>query len=121
MPELCTLFNEYCCIILEKVFPKFVWPSLQIVSICTRNASTREDTEMMLSTVNTATNNGNFTNNTVTFHNEEENAHITEWQLKPIETPKMIIPAHPTQEIQKHLQKTANLSRTQQTSQALLE
>ena len=40
---------------------------------------------MMLSTVNTATNNGNFTNNTVMYH-KEENAHITDWQLKPIET-----------------------------------
>ena len=40
---------------------------------------------MMLSTVNTATNNGNFTNNTVMYH-DEENAHITDWQLKPIET-----------------------------------
>ena len=42
---------------------------------------------MMLSTVNTATNNGNFTNNTVMYH-DEENAHITDWQLKPIETTK---------------------------------
>ena len=40
---------------------------------------------MMLSTVNTAANNGNLTNNTVMYHGEE-NVHITEWQLKPIGT-----------------------------------
>ena len=38
---------------------------------------------MMLSTVNTAANNGNLRNNTAVMYHDEENVHITECQLKP--------------------------------------
>lgn len=41
---------------------------------------------MILLTVNTAPNNGNFTNKNTVMYHDEENEHITEWQLKPIGT-----------------------------------
>ena len=73
---------------------------------------------MMLSTINT----GNFTNNTVMYH-DEENAHITEWWLKPIETTDNDPTTHNSRKTEKSKKnsKPANLSCIQQTTQAVLE
>ena len=62
---------------------------------------------MMLLTVNTAANNGNFTNNTV-IHHDEENEHITEWQLKPIETTENDPSAHNTRKTEKSTKEHGN-------------
>ena len=66
---------------------------------------------MKLLTVNTATNNGNLTNNTVVYHNEE-NAHITDWQLKPIDTTENDPNVHNTRKTKKSAKNSNPITHT---------